>query len=65
MSYIKQRGFCEDCGDFVVIEKEKTGHVFHLLMTAITFLAWALVWILVAANKDWQCSVCASKRVRQ
>ena len=54
-------GYCEYCKKQVRIEREKTNHILHCLLTAFTASLWLPVWLWVANHKQpWRCSVCGN-----
>ena len=34
----------------VLLSKKKTSHLLHLILSAVTFGIWVIIWILVAAS---------------
>lgn len=57
--------FCKSCQKQVLVTKEKTSHLLHLILSALTFGFWLIVWLLVAISGTWRCSVCGSSSVRK
>ena len=61
---IKQ-GFCKECGKRVRVEKEKTSHLFHLLMTLCTLGLWQIVWAGTMVTGQWRCAYCGSTKINK
>lgn len=55
-----KRGYCKECGKNVLLQKEQCNHIFHLLLSIITYGFWALVWINIAWSRKWRCPRCGS-----
>ena len=62
MSYQESSGYCEYCQKQVLIRQKGINHIFHLLMTLITFGVWIIVWLGVSIKVGgWRCTHCGSK----
>jgi len=54
---------CSNCGKSTMHVQPSTSHVLHLLLSLITFGAWIVVWLIIAANNKSQatCIVCGQQ----
>ncbi len=52
-------GYCGNCDREVMIRRQGTRHVLHLLMSLVTLGFWIPVWILASIRiGGWRCTVC-------
>ena len=59
-------GFCRQCNANRLISRKATSHVFHFVMTLLTFGLWLIVWGLASIRfGGWRCSVCGAKVERR
>lgn len=42
-------------------EKHGASHLFHLVMTGLTFGLWTIVWFFVATRQKYRCSRCGAQ----
>ena len=62
MSYQEASGFCNVCDRIVMIRRKGTNHIFHLLLSVITYGIWIPIWILISIKiGGWRCIQCGSK----
>lgn len=57
-------GYCIHCKKQMLIHKSGVNHILHLILTLVTFGAWAVVWIFlwfVNLFNLWRCSSCGTK----
>lgn len=56
---------CRSCGELVSVPVRKPAHVFHALMSIITFGVWIIVWLMAileaAAAQPGKCPRCKGK----
>ena len=41
-------------------ERQGASHLFHLVMSLITFGFWLIVWLYVAITREYRCAACGS-----
>ena len=58
-------GFCKKCEQQRKVERPKTNHILHLLLSVITAGIWLIIWIGVSIKfGGWRCETCGSKKVK-
>ncbi len=59
MAVQEATGFCKGCNRQVMIRRQGTNHILHLLLTVLTAGLWLVIWILVSIKMGgWRCSLC-------
>jgi hypothetical protein len=54
-------GFCKSCNKQSLLQREKTNHILHFLLTLFTCGAWVVVWALLSIKiGGWRCAVCGT-----
>ena len=57
-------GFCKTCDKQVMVRRPGTAHIFHFIMTIITFGFWLILWILFSIRiGGWRCTQCGGTKV--
>ena len=66
MGMQEAQGACRNCGRNVLIRRQGTNHVLHLLLALITAGIWIPVWILCSIKiGGWRCSTCGGRVARK
>jgi len=61
-SYEESGGYCKRCNDRVLVRRQATNHILHLVLSVLTGGLWLLVWIASAIKVGgWRCSRCGSR----
>lgn len=58
MATSQRMKFCKKCKAMTLHLHHGPNHVLHLLLTLITCGVWLLIWLMAAANRGDQCTVC-------
>lgn len=60
----QQMRSCRQCGHKTLQFIDTPNHIFHLLVSCITFGLWIPIWFIAAFQvKPWQCTSCGKKAV--
>lgn len=57
------RRYCRRCKDYVRAEKGQINHGLHAVLTILTGLLWAPVWIYLTRSQPFFCDACGSRTV--
>lgn len=61
-SYSETGGYCRHCDRRVVVKREATNHILHLLMCLLTGGFWLIVMLFTVVKfGGWHCSQCGSR----
>lgn len=62
MGIAKARRYCPEEEKMVLAQKQTPNHILHLLLTLVTFGAWAIVWAIVAVSAPgrYRCPSCGA-----
>lgn len=59
-------GHCLNCAKDVLVKRQGTSHVLHLLLSLITVGFWIPVWFLSSVKiGGWSCGACGGKARRR
>jgi hypothetical protein len=65
MAQERTGGFCNYCARPVLVERQATNHVLHLLLTIFTCSLWLIIWVLASIKiGGWRCTVCGQPAKR-
>jgi zinc-ribbon domain len=58
-------GFCKGCNRQVVVRRQGTNHVLHLLLALVTVGIWIPIWLLLSIKiGGWRCGSCGLRASR-
>jgi len=61
MAIEKAPGFCECCNQLETIQRNKTNHWLHFILTIATFGGWGIIWIIAGLkSENWRCTKCGN-----
>ena len=64
MAVQEKSGFCSVCDKQVMVRREGTNHVLHLILSVLTAGLWIIIWILAAIKiGGWRCTQCGSTNI--
>jgi hypothetical protein len=65
MAFEESSKFCKRCGRQVLVRRQSTNHILHLLLTLVTMGFWIPIWILCSVRiGGWRCTVCGTSAGR-
>ena len=65
MAVQEATGYCKNCNRQVMIRREGTNHVLHLILSIVTFGFWIVIWIFSSIKiGGWRCTMCGMSASR-
>ena len=65
MGFQETGGYCESCERDVMIRRQGTSHVVHLIISLVTLGLWLPIWILASIRiGGWRCTICGNRAAR-
>lgn len=66
MAIQEKSGYCKSCQKNVLMRRQGTNHILHLLLSIVTCGFWVIIWILTSIKVGgWKCPNCGGNATKK